>query len=235
MSKKDVAVISNCDMFTEMHKCLKLLGLLQLTSSDKVDMYKDELEEATEQITGLKEKLAEQKEAQHRRSVMLDRNTLTSSPIHKKKNVVQGSVTESEVNRSCSGTGDFPSQKQSSDKKKMVQKKLDFSSVQQASQGVPPVESASIPETQVRSIQLYNIQLYICQYRKYISHMCKPFQELIDTEEETRVVSAALEIMKSECTDLYPRFIFYKVGLHCINPVCCAFLIRSCGPTDLHP
>jgi hypothetical protein len=129
-----------------------LLGLLQLTSSDKVEMYKDELEEATTQITGLKEKLVEHQEAQHRRSVMLDRNTLTSSPIQKKKNVAQGSVTESEANRSCSGTGDFPSLKQSSDKKKMIQKKLDFSSVQQASQDVHPVESASIPQTQVRNI-----------------------------------------------------------------------------------
>jgi hypothetical protein len=71
-------------------------------------MYKDELQEATTQITGLKEKLAEHQEAQHRRLVMLDRNTLTSSPIQKKKNVAQGSVNESGVDRSYSGTGDFP-------------------------------------------------------------------------------------------------------------------------------
>jgi len=70
-------------------------------------MYKDEIEEATTQIFGLKEKLAEHEEAQHRRSVILDINTLTSSPIQKKKNVAQGSVTESGVNRSCSGTGPF--------------------------------------------------------------------------------------------------------------------------------
>jgi hypothetical protein len=78
---------------------------------------------------------------------MLDKNTLTSSPIQKKKNVAQGSVTEYGVDRSCSGTGNFPFQKLSSDKKKMVQKKLDFGAVQQASQDVPPVESSSIPQT----------------------------------------------------------------------------------------
>ena len=81
-------------------------------------MYKDDLEEATTQITSLKEKLAEHQEAQHRKSVMLDKNTLTSSPIQKKKSVAQGSVTESGANRRCSGTGDFPFQKQSSNKKK---------------------------------------------------------------------------------------------------------------------
>jgi hypothetical protein len=91
---------------------------------------------------------------------MLNKNTLTSSPIQKKKNVAQHSVTESGANRSCSGTYDFLFQKQSSDKKKMVQKKLDFSAVQQASQDVPPVESASIPETRVRNIQLKD-NLYI--------------------------------------------------------------------------
>jgi len=75
-------------------------------------MYTDELEEATTQITSLK-KLAEHQEAQHLRSVMLDRNTLTSSPIQKKINVAQGRVTESEAKRTCSGIGDFPFQKQS--------------------------------------------------------------------------------------------------------------------------
>ena len=128
-------------------------------------MYKDELEEATTQITGLKEKLVEHQEAQHHRSVMLDKNTLTSSPIQKKKNVAQGSVTEYEANRSYSGTDNFPSLKQSSDKKKMVQKKLDFSSVQQASQDEHLVESASIPETRVRNIQLKD-NLYIASRKK---------------------------------------------------------------------
>jgi hypothetical protein len=43
-------------------------------------MYKDELEEATTQITSLKKKLAEHQEVQHLRSFVLDRNTLTSLP-----------------------------------------------------------------------------------------------------------------------------------------------------------
>ncbi len=123
-------------------------------------MYKDELEEATTQITSLKKKLAEHQEAQHLRSVMLDINNLTSSPIHKKKNVAQGSVTKSGVDRSCSGTGDFPFQKPSSDKKNLVHTFLDFGAVHQASQAVPPVETSSIPQTQVRNIQLkYNIYI----------------------------------------------------------------------------
>jgi hypothetical protein len=89
---------------------------------------------------------------------MLDRNTLTSSPIHKKKNLARGSVTEPGVDRSCSETGDFPFQKPSSDKKKLVQKKKDFGAVQQASQDVPPVETSSIPQTHVRNLQhKYNI------------------------------------------------------------------------------
>ena len=78
------------------------------------------MEEATTQITSVKKKLAEKQEAQHLRSVMLDRNTLTSSPIHKKKNVAQGRVTESGVERSCSGTDDFLFQKPSSDKRKLA-------------------------------------------------------------------------------------------------------------------
>ena len=91
---------------------------------------------------------------------MLDKNTLTSSPIHKKKNVAQGSVTKSGVDRSCSGTGDFPFQKPSSDKKKLVQKKIDFGAVHLASQAVPPVETSSIPQTHVRNIQLkYNMYI----------------------------------------------------------------------------
>ena len=78
---------------------------------------KDELGEATTQITSLKKKLAEKQEAQHLRSAMLDRNTLTSSPNRKKKNVAQGSVTEFGMERSCSGTDDFPFQKSNSDKR----------------------------------------------------------------------------------------------------------------------
>jgi hypothetical protein len=138
-------------------------------------MYKDELEEAATQINGLKEKLAEHQEARHRRLVMLDRNTLTSSPIQKKKNVAQGSVTESEANRSCSGTSDFPFQKQSLDKKKMVQKKLDFSAVQHSSQDVPPVESASIPQTHVPNIQ-HKDNLYIASIQNTYFISVNPFR-----------------------------------------------------------
>jgi len=65
---------------------------------------------------------------------MLDRNTLASSPIQKKKNVAQESVTEFVVDRSCSGTVDFPFQKSRSDKKNMLQKRLDFGAIQQSSE-----------------------------------------------------------------------------------------------------
>ena len=81
-------------------------------------MYKDELEEATTQITSLKKKLKQHQESQHLRSVMLDRNTLTSSSIQKKKNLARAS--ESGVERGSSGTDDFPLQKPSSDKRNLV-------------------------------------------------------------------------------------------------------------------
>jgi hypothetical protein len=108
--------------------------------------------EGATQITSFKKKLAEHQEAQHLRSVMLDRNTLTSSPIQNKKVVAQGSATESGVERSCSGTYNFPFQKPRSDNRKCVQKKLDFGAVHQTSQAVPSVESSSIPHTHVRNI-----------------------------------------------------------------------------------
>jgi hypothetical protein len=86
-------------------------------------MYKDELEETTTQITSLKKELDEHRESHHLRSVMLDRQILTSSPIHKKNNVAQRSITESGVERSCSGTDDFSFKKQGSDKKHLFGKK----------------------------------------------------------------------------------------------------------------
>jgi hypothetical protein len=77
---------------------------------------------------------------------MLDRNTLTSSPIHKTNDVAQGSVTESGVGRSCSGTDDFSFKKPRSNKRKLVQKKMDYGAVQ-ASQALPGVEKSSISQT----------------------------------------------------------------------------------------
>jgi len=85
-------------------------------------MDKEELEEATTQIISLKKKLAEHREDRHLRSVMMDRNALTSSPIHKKKNQAQASVSQSGVERSSSRTDDFPLQKPNSYKRKLVQK-----------------------------------------------------------------------------------------------------------------
>ena len=122
-------------------------------------MHMDELEEAITQITSLKKEFAEHRESQHLRSVMLDRHILTSSPIHNKNNVAQGSITESRVERSCNGSDDIPFQIPSSNKRKLVQKKLDFGAVQ-ASQALSGVETSSIPQTHVRNIQL-NYNIYI--------------------------------------------------------------------------
>ena len=102
---------------------LQLLGLLQLASSDRVETYKDKLEEATTQFTSWKKKLVEHREAQHLRSVLMDRHALTSSPIHKKKKQSQASVSEFGVERSSNGADDVPLQKPSSDKRKLIQKK----------------------------------------------------------------------------------------------------------------
>jgi len=57
---------------------------------------------------------------------MIDRNDLTSSPIYKKKNQAQASVSESGVERSCYGTDNFSLQKPSPDKRKLVQKKFNL-------------------------------------------------------------------------------------------------------------
>ena len=74
--------------------------------------------------------------------------------------MIQGSVSESGVERSSCGTDDLPFQKSSSDKRKHFQKKMDFGVVHQASQAMPPVETSSIPQTWVRSIQLkYNVYM----------------------------------------------------------------------------
>jgi len=86
-------------------------------------MYRDELEEVTIQITSLKKKLEEPRESQHLRSAMLDRNTLTSSPNHRKKILAQASVSESGVERSSCGTDDLSLKKPSLYKRKLVQKK----------------------------------------------------------------------------------------------------------------
>ena len=102
---------------------LHLLGLLHLATLDKVEIYKDELEEATTQIISLKKQLAEHREAQNLRSVMMDRNTLTSSPIHKKRHQAQASVSESRVGSSSNVSNNVPLQKPSSDIRKLVQKK----------------------------------------------------------------------------------------------------------------
>jgi hypothetical protein len=113
-------------------------------------MYKDALEEARAQITSLKERLAVHREAQHLRSVMINRNALTSSPIHKRKNQVQDNVSESGVERSSYGSDDVPLHTPSSDARKLVQTKLDFGAVHEACQAVPPVvETSSIPQTHV--------------------------------------------------------------------------------------
>jgi hypothetical protein len=147
-----------------------LLGLLQLAPSDKVEMYKDELEEATTQIISLKKQLAEHRESQYLRSVMMDRNTLTPSPIHKKRHQAQASVSESRVEPSSNTSDNVPLQKPSSDIIKLVQKKIDFCAVHQVSQAVTPVKTSSIPHTQVRNIQLkHNIYIASKIYIYFIS------------------------------------------------------------------
>ena len=85
-------------------------------------MCKDKLEEETSQTRSLKKELAEHREAQKLRSLMIDRNALASSPIHKMKIQKQASVCESRAERSSCGTDDVPLQKRSSNKKKLVQK-----------------------------------------------------------------------------------------------------------------
>ena len=135
----------------------------------------------------------EHQEARHIRPVMLDRNNVTSSPIHKKNNLAQASVFESGVKRSSCGTDDFPFQKPSSDKRNLVHKKLDFGAVHQASQAVPPVKASSIPQTPVRNINILEVTYNLI-------HKWPPPQELFSNDEERRIVSAALEIMKSEWT-----------------------------------
>ena len=59
---------------------------------------------------------------------------------------------------------------------KMVQKKLDFTAVQQASQDATPVESTSIPQTQVRNIQLEDNYLYITSKKNTYFISVNPFR-----------------------------------------------------------
>jgi len=57
----------------------------------------------------------------------------------------------------------------------MVRKKFDFNVVQQASQDVPPVELASIPQTQVRNIQLKD-NLHIASKKNTYLISVNPFR-----------------------------------------------------------
>ena len=116
-------------------------------------MYKDELEEANTKITSLKKQIAEHREAQHLRSVMMDRNLLTSSPINKRGQKAQASVSESGMEPRSNISDDVPLQKPTSDIRKLVQKKLDFCAVNQVSKALTPVETSSITNTQVRNVQ----------------------------------------------------------------------------------
>ncbi len=71
--------MSNCDMLTILFYIF--IGLLQLAPSNKVEFYKDKLEEATTQITSMGKDLSDYHVSQ---KLTLERNMLTSSPIRKK-------------------------------------------------------------------------------------------------------------------------------------------------------
>ena len=132
--------MSNCDMLTVMF-CI-FVGLLQLAPSDKVEFYKDKLEEAETQITSMGKDLAEYHVS---KKLTLERNMLTSSLIREKKQCGEASIAESGAELSGNVTDDAFSHKRSYDKKIQVQKKLVFSYARQPSQYFP-----SFPETHVK-------------------------------------------------------------------------------------
>ena len=75
---------------------------------------------------------------------------------------------------------------------------MDYGAVHQASKALPRLK----PRQFLRHInEIYKLNTIVMfEVNYYLIRKCQPVQELISNDEERRLVSAALEIMKSECT-----------------------------------